>query len=303
MSWQRWDFHPSVVIGLVLLGGLYVYWRGLRARRRQVVAFAAALVVLLVALNGPLHNLSDRYLFSAHMAQHLVLTLVFPPLLLYGTPAWVVRPLLGPPGGAWFRFARWATRPLAAGAIFSAPITLWHFPKPYEAALEHHGLHIVQHVVFIATAVIMWWPVLSPLPELPRARYLTQLLYLFVLGLPMSLAGALITLAEHVLYPFYVAAPPPRVAGLTPLADQQLGGLLMWVVGTIYLWVAASVVWFRWSAREEPGEADGEVPLEAYGIADCGLGIADSKSGVSKTQASRPDASPSIPQSAVPNPQ
>ena len=116
--------------------------------------------------------------------------------------------------------------------------------------------------MFIATAVIMWWPVLSPLPELPRAGYGTQLLYLFALGLPMSLAGALITLADGVLYPFYVSAP--RVWGLTPAADQQLGGLLMWVVGTIYLWVAASVVWFRWAAREETGNAEAAVPLEAY---------------------------------------
>jgi len=219
--------------------------------------------VLGVALNGPLHNLSDGYLFSAHMVQHLALTLVFPPLLLYGTPAWVVRPLLGP---AWvLRSARRATRPLAAGALFSAPITLWHVPQFYESALEHHPLHIVQHLVFIATAVIMWWPILSPVPELPRASYPTQLIYLFALGLPMSLAGALITLSEQVLYPFYAGAP--RVWGLAPLADQQLGGLLMWVVGTIYLWVAASVVWFRWSAREESGDVERAVPLEAYGNA------------------------------------
>jgi putative membrane protein len=257
--WQRWDLHPSVVIGLVLLGGLYVSLDGLQAPRRQVAAFATALVVLFLALNGPLHNLSDTYLFSAHMAQHLVLTLVFPPLLLYGTPAWVVRPLLRP----WvLRFARWATRPLAAGVLFSAPITLWHFPRLYEAALEHHGLHIVQHLVFIATAVLMWWPVLSPVPELPRASYPAQLLYLFALGLPMSLAGALITLAERVLYPFYAAAP--RVWGLTPVADQELGGLLMWVVGTLYLWVAASVVWFRWSIREASEDADVAVPAAAY---------------------------------------
>src|SRR5881396_3198264 len=261
-AWNRWDLHPSVVAGLALLGGLYVYLGGLRSPRRHVASFAGALAVLFVALNGPVHNLSDSYLFSAHMAQHLVLTLVFPPLLLYGSPARVLRPLLRP---RWvFRFAGWATRPLIAGVIFSAPITLWHFPQFYEAALEHHGLHIVQHLVFLATAVIMWWPVLSPVPELPRASYLAQLLYLFALGLPMSLAGALITLADRVLYPFYVAAP--RVwEGLAPLADQQLGGLLMWVVGTIYLWGAASVVWFRWSVREERGDADGAVPLEAYG--------------------------------------
>lgn len=262
-QWRQWDVHPSVVIGLVLLGGLYVYLGGLAAPRRRVASFAAALVALGLTLNGPLHNLSDGYLFSAHMLQHLALTLVFPPLLLYGTPAWVVRPLVRP---VWVRrLARAVTRPLAAGTIFSIPITLWHFPQFYEAALEHHALHIVQHLVFLATAVIMWWPVLSPVSELQRAAYPTQLLYLFVLGLPMSLAGALITLADGVLYPFYAAAPLPRVFGLTPLADQQLGGLLMWVVGTIYLWVAASVVWFRWSAREEAGEADGAVPLEAYG--------------------------------------
>jgi len=259
--WQRWDLHPSVVIGLALLGGLYAYLGGLAAPPRRIMAFGGALVVLAVSLNGPLHNLSDGYLFSAHMLQHLALTLVFPPLLLYGTPAWVVRPLLGP---AWvLRLARRATRPLAAGTLFSVPITLWHLPQFYEAALEHHPLHIVQHLVFIATAVVMWWPILAPVPELPRASYPTQLIYLFVLGLPMSLTGALITLSDRVLYPFYAAAP--RVWGLTPLADQQMGGLLMWVVGTIYLWVAASVVWFRWSAREESGDVELAVPLEAYG--------------------------------------
>jgi len=154
LPWQQWDLHPSVVIGLAVLGGLYMYWGGLKAPRRRVVSFAAALAVLGLALNGPLHNLSDSYLFSAHMVQHLVLTLVFPPLLLYGAPASVVRPLLKP---RWvFRFARWATRPLAAGVLFSVPITLWHFPQFYEAALEHHPLHIVQLLVFLATGVLMW---------------------------------------------------------------------------------------------------------------------------------------------------
>ncbi len=260
--WQRWDLHPSVVIGLVLLGGLYVQRGGLAARRRQVVAFAAALLVVGFSLNGPLHNLSDGYLFSAHMVQHLVLTLVFPPLLLYGTPAWVVRPLLGP---RWiFRFAAWATRPVTAAAIFLAPITLWHFPVFYEAALRHHSIHILQHLVFLATSVLMWWPILSPVPELPRIAYPGQMLYLFLLGIPMSVVGAFITLADGVLYPFYAAAP--RVGGLTPLADQQIGGLLMWVPGGLVFWLAMTVVWFRWSVREETGEAERAVPLEAYAL-------------------------------------
>jgi putative membrane protein len=283
MSWQRWDLHPSVILGLALLGGLYVYLGGLGAPRRRVAAFAGALLVLGLSLNGPVHNLSDGYLFSAHMVQHLVLTLVFPPLLLYGTPVWVVRPLLRP---LWVqRLARRVTRPLAAGVLFSVPITLWHFPQFYEAALEHHPLHIVQHVVFLATGVLMWWPVLSPTPELPRAGYLTQLLYLFTLGLPMSVAGALITLSGDVLYPFYAAAPRVWVGGLAPLADQQLGGLVMWVGGTIYLWVAATVVWFRWSAREEAGDVERAVPREAYGNAEFEMRNAEWRGRASKGRA------------------
>ncbi len=270
--WNKWDLHPSVVIGLAFLGGLYVYLGGLtsapfaslRAGSRHVASFGGALLVLFVALNGPLHNLSDRYLFSAHMGQHLLLTLVFPPLLLYGTPAHVVRPLLRP---RWvMAIARVVTRPLAAAIIFTAPIVIWHVPALYEAALRHHGLHIVQHLVFLATAVIMWWPVLSPVPELPRAQHLVQMLYLFLLGIPMSLTGALITLSGAVLYPFYSAAP--RVGGLSPLEDQQVGGLLMWVLGGLMLWIVMTVIWFRYSVWDQRSDAETKVPEAAYGARD-----------------------------------
>ncbi len=269
----RWDLHPSVVIGLVLLGGLYVSWGGLRADRRRVVAFGAALLVIFASLNGPLHDLSDNYLFSAHMGQHLLLTLLFPPLLLYGTPAWVVRRVLAP---RWVTaLARIVTRPVIAAATFTAPIVLWHVPVFYEAALRHHNLHIVQHLVFLTTAAIMWWPVLSPVPELPRLPYPGQMLYLFLLGLPMSITGALITLSDSVLYPFYAAAP--RVWDLDALADQQIGGLLMWVVGGLALWGAMTVVWFRWSAWEARGEAERAVPLAAYGNTERGVWNAESR--------------------------
>ena len=261
-AWQRWDVHPSVAVGLVLLGGLYVLLGGLAAPRRRVAAFAGSLCVLLGALNGPLHELSDRYLFSAHMGQHLVLTLLFPPLFLYGLPAGVVRRVIRP---GWLRaLAARLVRPVPAATIFTVPVVLWHLPVFYEAAMRHHGLHVVQHLVFLVTSVVMWWPVLSPLPELPRASYPGQLLYLFLLGIPMSVVGALITLAAAPLYPFYVAAP--RVWGLSPLDDQQIGGLMMWVPGGLVFWVVMTVVWFRWSAREEQGEVERRVPPEAYGL-------------------------------------
>src|SRR6267378_872507 len=156
-TWNTWAVHPSVAAGLVLLGGLYVYLGGLRSARRHVASFAGALAVLFVALNGPLHNLSDTYLFSAHMAQHLVLTLVVRPLL---RPRWVMA------------LGRVVTRPLVAAIVFTGPIVIWHVPALYEAALRNHNLHIVQHLIFLTTAVLMWWPVLSPVPELPRIPHL-----------------------------------------------------------------------------------------------------------------------------------
>ena len=262
--WAAWTVHPSVVVGLAVTGGLYAYLGGLRAPRRRVAAFAGSLVVLFLSLNGPLHNLSDDYLFSAHMVQHLVLTLLFPPLFLYGATGPVAERAWCVVRGAWVqRVLLGITRPVPAALAFLVPITAWHFPQFYEAAMRDHDLHIVQHLTFLVTSVLMWWPILSPVPDLPRASYPVQLLYLFLLGIPMSLVGALITLSQEVLYPFYAAAP--RVWGLTAIADQQLGGLIMWVPGGLMFWVVMTVVWFRWSAREGQGEAaDRSVPQEAY---------------------------------------
>src|SRR5258708_34840542 len=249
-------------MGLAGLGGLYVYWGGLEAPRRQVAAFAGALVVMFAALNGPLHDLSDRSLLSAHMVQHLGLTLGFTPLLLYGTPAWVLRPLLRP---RWvMAAARVVTRPLVAGGIFSGVMALAHFPVFYEAALRHHNLHIVQHLVFIATSVLLWWPVLSPVPELPRASYPGQVIYLFAIGLPMSAVGAFATLAEHPLYPFYGVAP--RVWGLSALDDQRYGGVCMLGGGAPGLWVAAAGGWVRRAGRGEKGGGGRAPPPGAGGL-------------------------------------
>ena len=263
-DWYAWAIHPSVVIGILVTGGLYAWLGGLRGPRRRVAAFAGSLVVLFLALNGPLHNLSDEYLFSAHMVQHLLLTLLFPPLFLYGLSSQVVRRVWGVVSGEWLRrMLRWLTRPVPAAVIFLIPMTVWHFPRFYEAAMRDHDVHIAQHLTFLVTAVVMWWPVLSPLPELPRASYPVQMLYLFLLGIPLTLVGALITLSGDVLYPFYSEAPE-RVWGLSPLTDQQLGGLIMWVPGGLLFWLVMTVVWFRWSARSEQGDADRVVPLEAY---------------------------------------
>lgn len=253
-SWSRWEFHLSVLLGLAGLLATYAWFlgplrRGLGAApatARQVTAFLASLAVLLVALNGPIHDLSEHYLFSAHMVQHLLITLVAPPLMLIATPGWVVEWIARPRPVR--RVIGVLTRPLVAFLIPNFVLAVWHFPGPYDAALEHHGLHIVMHLSLMISAGMLWWPVLSPTPIFPRLHYSGQMLYLFALGLPMSLIGALITLAERPIYQWYVQAP--RLFGLSPVEDQRLGGLIMWVPGMLVFWGAMTVVWFRWAGRE-----------------------------------------------------
>jgi putative membrane protein len=226
------------------------YRRGTRPAPGQAARFLGALLALLLALNGPLHDLSDWYLFSAHMVQHLVLTLVVPPLLLTGLPGWMVDAVLAPVvargGGA--ALVRPLTRPLPAFAIYAVALVGWHLPGPYNTALEIHGWHVVEHVVLLVTALAGWWPIASPSRLAPALPYAAQLLYLFVFGMPMTVVAAMITGAEHVLYPFYAAAP--RLFDLTPLADQRLGGVIMWVPSGIIPLAAFTLVFFRWVAAE-----------------------------------------------------
>jgi len=241
-----WHVPPSVLVGLLALAA--GHWRltsGTSGQRRRRLWFLSGLGVLFFALTGPVHELSDHYLFSGHMVQHLLLTVLAPPLLILGTTAAAVRDALK------IRrvqaVAGVLVRPVVAGGLFTAALLVWHLPGPYELTMRHHGLHIVEHLSFMTTAVIAWWPVLSPLPE-HRLHPGLQMIYLFLLGLPMKLVGALITFSGSVLVPFYAAAP--RVTSLTPLADQQLGGLIMWVPGGFTFWVAIAVVFFRWHGRE-----------------------------------------------------
>ncbi len=267
-SWTHFSVHPSTVLGTALFTGLY-FWAVGPARERWQLApepaptwrrlsFLSGSVLLLLTLNGPLHDLSDGYLFSAHMVQHLILTLLIPPLWLMGLPEWLVRAAIRRPGV--YALARTLTHPGLTFVVYNAVFIGWHVPVVYEAALEHHGLHILQHIMFIASAVMLWWPAVDPSPELSRMGPPMRLFYLFAVGIPMSVVAALITLSSDVLYPWY--AVQPRVLGLSPLDDQQLGGLIMWVPGGLSWWVAISIIYLRWAQREERDEELARRPLK-----------------------------------------
>lgn len=274
ISMTEFTVHWSTVIGIAGLAGLYEYGRR-RVRddgRREIggasgfaphappvarpFVFHGALLIMFLSLNGPLHDLSDSYLFSAHMVQHLVLAFVVAPMLLMGVTGDMLRPLISKPSVR--RLAEWGLKPARCFAIFNVVIAGWHLPPMYNYALAHHPVHIGQHLMILAASVIMWWPILSPLPELPRLSYPGQMLYLFLMSIPMAIVSVYIAYADGILYPLYASAP--RFWGISPMSDQMIGGLIMWIPGGLFFYTVISVVFLRWNQRgAEDSQAGAQV--------------------------------------------
>ena len=248
----------SVIAGCLALA--LFYWLGIqRVPTSKRVMFYSGIALALVALASPLDTIGDTYLFTAHMVQHLLLILGVAPLLLAGIPGWLFRELLA--ACRLTGFVRRARHPLAAFFGFNLIFALAHIPSFYELTLSNELLHAAEHLVFIATAMLMWMPVLSPAQDIsPRYPPLGQVLYLFLQTIPASLVGALLAMSGTASYATYALAP--RITALSAVEDQQLAGLIMWVGGGLYFLIATGVVFFAWAAREEansrrPGVSQG----------------------------------------------
>ena len=249
--WTHWHGHPDVLIGLGALQGAYLLGVGpLRERYdladrvepRQIATFTAGVMVIFLSLLSPLHILSDDYLFSAHMLQHVLLTLVAPPLLILGTPDWLLRRLMRP--DIVFILVRRATHPVFAFMSFTVVFSIWHMPALYNLSVTNHGIHIGEHLLFIAAAVLMWWPICSTMPELPRLTYPLQMGYLFLLSIAQIIVFAPITFARNPIYEWYVLAP--EIWSLDAVTDQQIGAIIMKVGGGILFIVLIIAAFFRW---------------------------------------------------------
>lgn len=260
---SAWDWEPTVLVGCAALLAAYdLVARPLTAR---AWCFGSGVLVLLLALVSPLDTLGDTYLFSAHMLQHMLLILVAPPLLLLGIPPEV-----------WARLLRWAParraerllgRPPRSWLLGICTLWLWHAPVLYDAAVANEGVHILQHLCFLVTATIFWWPVITPLAE-RRLAFPAVIFYLVAAAFVSSILGVIITFAPPGLYPAY-EHPVDRLGalslirqgwGLSYALDQQVGGVIMWVTGgPIYL---VSALWAlgRWFAEPEEGDLMQPVP-------------------------------------------
>ncbi|MDR3576793.1 MAG: cytochrome c oxidase assembly protein [Anaerolineaceae bacterium] len=253
---QEWNWAPSIWLGVSLLVMLYLGAAGpIRSHFKdsqavshwQIFYFLFGALIIWFALVSPLDAAADDYLFSAHMLQHLLLTLVAPPLLLLGTPGWMLRPLMK--SKIVKSILRVLTAPVLAYLIFNLDFLAWHIPAFYEATLQNESIHIVEHLSFVITATLTWWPVLSPLDELPPLPAPVQILYLFLEGVPTTVLSAIIVFANNVLYPTYAAAP--RAFGISALTDQSIAGLVMGMPGGMIYLLALTIVFFRWNSREE----------------------------------------------------
>jgi putative membrane protein len=257
---EAWTFEPAVVLALGLSGWLYL--RGLRRlwrsagtsrgiQRWEAGAFAAGWMALAVALTSPLHRLGD-VLFSAHMVQHELLMVVAAPLLVLGRP---IVPFLWALPLAWRRkVGDWADRPpvtaawsfltlpLVAWVLHAIAIWLWHAPALYQATLDSEAVHTLQHLSFLGTALLFWWTVLRWREG--RLGRPAAVLSVFTTSVHTSLLGALLAFSSSLWYPLYATRTIPW--GLTPLEDQQLAGLIMWVPASLAYLIAALLIIASW---------------------------------------------------------
>ncbi len=255
---SNWQPEPTVVVGALLLIALYIIWTGSKNRDEsgaqihpvstgQRVMFILGVLFGAIALLPPLDDWSSHFLLSAHMYQHLILMMLAVPLMIAGTPPWIVSKLIkrGPIQPIMYAL----TRPVVSFVIGNLIIVVWHLPFAYNAALNHEFVHMLQHISFLIAAFFTWWPVLSRSPELPGLSPLLSCLYLFLDSIPGAIVGAFITFAAPGMYAIYPDAP--RIFGFDLQMDQELAGLTMWVLtGTIYLgWV--TVIFLRWANEEE----------------------------------------------------
>lgn len=269
--WSAWSFEPAVIMCLALsawwyLRGVRSLWRsagpGHGIRRREAAAFAGGWITLFLALVSPLHRLGG-VLFSAHMAQHELLMTAAAPLLVLGRPlvpfVWALPMSWRRTVGDWAAVApvrgTWEllTLPLVAWTLHGVAIWLWHAPALFEATLRSDLVHTLQHMSFLGTGLLFWWTLL-------RGRgggigRPAAVLYLFTTSVHTTVLGALLTFSSRAWYPLY--APATAAWGLTPLEDQQLAGLIMWIPANLSYLLAALAIASAWLKEPAPRVALG----------------------------------------------
>jgi len=259
IDWRHWHNEPYLVGGLIFLGWAYAIvcgplrsviapgqpWPG-----RKAACFYGALVIFYLAVGSPLDQIGERFLLSAHMVQHQLLTYPAAILMLLGLPSWLVGTITGRPGLR--RLLSVLTHPIVCGLVYTLIMSVWHVPALYDWALQDKFVHVMEHVTFFIAALFYWWPMLSPSRDFPPAGSGSQMLYLVAVTVGMTPIFAFITFSNDVLYPTYEYAPR-LFADFSPADDQLLGGAIMKLGGMSVTLIAFAVAFYRWY------QADGKI--------------------------------------------
>lgn len=213
--------------------------------RSQNLLFGAGLLAWVLVSTWPFHDIGEKSLFTFHMIEHMALAWVVPPLLLMGSPWWFTRWLIKPI----LRPLTFLTRPLIALFIFNAVLAAIHAPRVVELMVTSDPFHFVAHFLLMGTAFLLWWPVLGPVPEIPRLSSMASIGYLFANGLVPTIPASFLTFASDAVYPVYEGFP--RLWGLDVITDQTIAGLVMKIGGGLLLWGVMITIYFRWWREEQ----------------------------------------------------
>jgi len=262
-AFVEYQWHPEVWLLVGFLTVAYIYMvrvigpKAVPLGEPAVTArhwgcFLGAMFMLWLASDWPMHDVGEQYLYSVHMLQHMILSYFMPPLVLLATPAWLFRILLG--DGRLYSMVKWLARPVTAGVIFNVSVMVIHIPLLVNASLNNPLLHYLLHVMVVTTSLLMWMPVVGPLPEL-RMGPLATSIYLFLQSVVPTLPAGWLVFAEGVVYAPY-GEQTVRLWGIDATTDQQLAGAVMKVAGGLFLWSIVVYFFFRKFASGYRNEHD-----------------------------------------------
>ena len=255
LSPWRFQAHPEIWLLLAFLIGAYTYAvkvigpqagvpKDQILSRKNLMAFIGGIGLVWFSTDWPMHDISEEYLYSVHMFQHMVLAYFVPPLVLLAIPEWLFRAVIGE--GRAYRFVRFLSKPIIAGLLFNVVVMITHIPGLVNRSAESSPLHYTMHILVVTTALCMWSPICSPAKEF-HIGYAGKTIYLFLMSVVPTVPAAWLTFAEDSVYKHYDI--PIRVWGLSVETDQQLAGAVMKTGGSIFLWAIVIFIFFKRLAK------------------------------------------------------
>lgn len=298
-----WAFvpHPEVWLLVGFLTAAYIYMVRVIGptavgpgnqvvTRRNIISFTAAIAILWVSSDWPVHDISEDYLYFVHMIQHMALAFWVPPLALMATPEWLMRTLIGT--GRVYRWLRWLCLPVVASVIYNGGTLLTHIPGLVNASIGdgfwNGALHYLLHVIVVVASLLMWMPVLGPIPEF-RLGLIGRMVFLFAQSIVPTIPAGFLTFSNTAVYDGY--EQPIRLWGLSIIDDQQLAGGIMKIMGGMFLWALVIYYWVQYAKqfRQSHDYRRGRRPhdSEIIGNSETMLTTADVEAAFARTAPAR----------------